>query len=443
MKLLKFSGLVLAGLISLPGQLFAANSVLSGMFDSTVPKAAQFESSERSQRQCKIISVEKFSYQDAGSFQVASNGSYFVADIFDIYFGVNVMAFIYSGAFDPSNPQLNLVTPEGIDYSGSVELSSGVNYRLVVQQACSNKEGAWALTFSGPGAVTADTVRMVPAMTEGVFQGSDPLATTDCGINLPYREIPAMQVAESGRYYYSDVHRWDQDPELSQNFQDVCVQVFTAPFDPADPMANRVDAKLIINSNEAVGFMDDFNTIDLEAGQDYYFVIQPLDELFGGEYFFALTPPAPFRINKSLAGAWYFPETAGQGLVLDVYGDGNTMFVTWFTYDLERPDPSYIAMIGEPGHRWMTAQGPFSGNSAELPIFYFSGMIFDSPTPTFEGPLEDGSLSIEFYSCNRGQVSYDLGSANTVGVFPIQTIADDHVELCEQFTKVPGMPGPL
>ena len=56
---------------------------------------------------------------------------------------------------------------------------------------------------------------------------------------------------------------------------------------------------------------------------------------------------------------------------------------------------------------------------------------------------QDGSLQIEFHSCNRATVNYDLGTANRSGEIPVQTAVDDHVELCESITNVPGMPGPL
>lgn len=420
MKVIKVAGMILAGLLLAPTQAFAANSVLSSVFDGSEPRTDPLPGSCGGDRQ--------LGYQDTGTFQVAATGEYLVADAFNLN-GLDVTALIYSGAFDPDNPSNNLITPGGIDTIDFIELSAGVTYRLVVQQWCSNlAEGAWAVTFSGPGNVTSDNTRVVPDFTEGLFTGSDPTASTDCG-NSQYHQSGPTQVAVSGRYYYTDI--------LIEADVDACVQVYTAPFDPANPNANRVDA------NNGVGILDDFDTVDLEAETDYYFVVQPFGTSVAGEYFFVLAPPAPFRINKALAGAWFDLDTAGQGMLLDVFDSANIMFLAWFTYDLERPASGVTAMIGDPGHRWMTAQGPYEGSVADMPIYWNGGMIFDSASPPTTGPDQDGSLRIEFHSCNRATVSYDLGSANTVGEIPVQTAVDDHVELCESIIEVPDMPGPL
>lgn len=419
MKLIKVAGLALAGLLMAPGQVFAANSVLSAVFDGSEMRTDPLPGSCGGSRQ--------LSYQDAGTFQVAADGTYLIFDAFNLN-GVDVTALIYEGAFDPNSPGTNLLTPNGVDTYDFVELLGGVSYRLVVQQWCSNQEGAWAVTFSGPGNVNADTARNVPAMTEGLFTASDPVASTDCGTSQ-YHESGPMQVAASGRYYYTDV--------LIEADVDVCVQVYSAPFDPANPDANRVGA------NNGVGAMDDFDTIDLEAGTDYYFVSQPLGVSVSGEYFYVLAPPAPFRINKALAGAWFNEATPGQGLVMDVYDNRNTMFVAWFTFDLERP-ASDTAMMGESGQRWMTAQGPYEhGSVADLPMYFFGGMVFDSAVPPVEALDQQGTLMIEFDGCSTGTASYDLVTANRVNEFPIVPLTDNHVELCEAITKVPGMPGPL
>ena len=423
MKVFKVAGLILAGLLLAPTQAFAANSVLSSVFDGSEPRIDPLPGSCGGDRQ--------LGYQDTGTFQVAATGEYLVADAFNLN-GLDVTALIYSGAFDPDNPSNNLVTPGGIDTIDFIDLSAGVSYRLVVQQWCSNlAEGAWAVTFSGPGSVSSDNFRIVPAMTEGLFTGSDPMASTDCG-NSQYHQTGPVQVAASGRYYYTDI--------LIEADVDACVQVYTAPFDPANPNANRVD------TNSGVGILDDFATIDLEAEIDYYFVVQPFGNSVAGEYFFVLAPPAPFRINKALAGAWFDGTKPGQGLVLDVYDNRNEMFIAWFTFDLERPDPSYTAGIGESGQRWMTAQGSYEGGSdtADLPMYFFGGMVFDSAEPPVE-LLSDqtGTFMIEFDDCSSGMVSYDMTSANRANDFPIAPLTDNHVELCESITEVPDMPGPL
>ncbi len=212
---------------------------------------------------------------------------------------------------------------------------------------------------------------------------------------------------------------------------DVCLQVYSAPFDPANPNANRVGSPL-----------DDFATIELEAGRDYYFVAQPYAQDTNGEYFYVLAPPAPFRINKALAGAWFDFATSGQGFFIDVYENSNQMFLAWFTFDLTRPDPAVPSGIGEPGHRWMTALGNYSGNVANLDIYWAEGMVFNSPTPAVT-QTADGTMTVEFTACGEGEVRYDLGTSGQAGTVPVTTLAADNTELCNSLVNVPGMPGPL
>jgi len=64
-----------------------------------------------------------------------------------------------------------------------------------------------------------------------------------------------------------------------------------------------------------------------------------------------------FQINPGLNDAWYNPATDGQGFLVTVFPDIQEMFVAWFTFDTERPPEDVTAQLGDPGHRWLTAQG--------------------------------------------------------------------------------------
>jgi len=143
-----------------------------------------------------------------------------------------------------------------------------------------------------------------------------------------------------------------------------------------------------------------------------------------------------FQINPGLNDAWYNPATAGQGLLLTVFPDIQQIFVAWFTYDLERPPEDVTANLGEPGHRWLTAQGPYEGDTANLTLFVTGGGVFDSPTPKAEtDPSGDGTLTIEFAGCTEALVSYEIESAGISAQMPIQRIAPDNVELCELLSE--------
>ena len=137
-----------------------------------------------------------------------------------------------------------------------------------------------------------------------------------------------------------------------------------------------------------------------------------------------------FLINPGLNDAWYYPVTDGQGILIIVYPLREEIFIAWFTYDTVRPDDSVTAMLGEPGHRWLTAQGPYAGNKAVLDIFVTEGGIFDAGTPV-PVTTPDGTIIIEFSDCTAGTITYDIPSVGRQGVIPIQRITPDNVALCE------------
>jgi len=141
-----------------------------------------------------------------------------------------------------------------------------------------------------------------------------------------------------------------------------------------------------------------------------------------------------FQINPGLNDAWFNAETNGQGFLITVFPAIETVFLAWFTFDTERPDESVTAMLGEPGHRWLTAQGSYSGNQAVLDIFSTEGGIFDSTTPVPES-FPDGTMVVEFSDCNAGTVTYDIPSVERQGVISIKRISLDNVSLCEQLAE--------
>jgi len=402
-----------------PAVALAAHSVLSGAFDGSEMKTAPLPGT--------CGGTEPLGYLQAGSFKVTVSGLYTLSEAYNVI-GVDVSALVYSGSFNVNAPLINLVTPDGVDIVADVYLNAGTNYILVVQHWCTNpervwvnREGTWAVALSGPGTVTSDLTVSVPEMTHGNFSASDPIADTSCGISQ-YQQSGPVRVSTSGTYYYAD---------LSLNYAvDMCLQIFTAPFNPDNPGANRVFEE------------DDYGSVELEAGKDYYFVAQPLEFEAEGEFFYMFAPPAPFGITFAMAGSWYFPDTTGQGFLIDIFDTANLMFLAWFTYDLERPSSGATALIGDPGHRWLTAVGPFRGSTANLDINWSSGMIFDSEAPPVT-TSPDGTMTVEFFNCYSGMVSYDLGSGGRTGNVPIERITNDAVPFCESVSRGPAAPGPL
>ena len=104
--------------------------------------------------------------------------------------------------------------------------------------------------------------------------------------------------------------------------------------------------------------------------------------------------------------------------------------MAWFTYETERPPTDVKAILGEPGHRWLTAQGPYEDNVAVLYLYNTVGGVFDSsqPAPFSE---EVGEVYVEFSSCNSGTIAYDMPDLGLQGVVPIERIAMDNIALCE------------
>ncbi|MGK2924582.1 MAG: cupredoxin domain-containing protein [Lysobacterales bacterium] len=138
-----------------------------------------------------------------------------------------------------------------------------------------------------------------------------------------------------------------------------------------------------------------------------------------------------FAINTALSDAWFDPQTGGQGFFIIVWEDIETVFLSWFTYDTERPPQNVTAHLGEPGHRWLTAQGGFSGDTATLDVYETAGGVFDSPTPAPDPALLVGTINITWTGCNSGVLSYDLPSLNLSADIPIERIVLDNVPACE------------
>ena len=143
-----------------------------------------------------------------------------------------------------------------------------------------------------------------------------------------------------------------------------------------------------------------------------------------------------FQINPGLNDVWYEPATDGQGFFITVFPDLGSVSIAWFTYDTELPPDDATANLGDPGHRWITATGPYVNNQAVMNVVLTSGGIFDtaSEIQRTDPPGSDGTLTLTFESCSSATVEYDLPSINRQGTIPIQRVADDNIAICEAFS---------
>jgi hypothetical protein len=144
----------------------------------------------------------------------------------------------------------------------------------------------------------------------------------------------------------------------------------------------------------------------------------------------ALSGPAEdFVINSGLNDAWYDPTLDGQGFTISVFEDKGTVFLAWFTFDTEPPASSATANLGDPGQRWLTAQGAYEGRQAELVVYSPSGGLFNASPPVPElDPI--GSMILEFEDCYTATISYELPGIERSGSIPIRRVATDNLCNC-------------
>jgi len=139
--------------------------------------------------------------------------------------------------------------------------------------------------------------------------------------------------------------------------------------------------------------------------------------------------PLLMDMNPGLNDPWYYPVTDGQGFFITVFPVISKVVLSWFTYDTELPPQDAIANLGDPGHRWFNALGPYSGNQAVMNIKMTSSGIFD--TPTGVSRVADGTIILTFDTCSSGTVEYDIPSIGASGIVPIQRIVGDNIAWCE------------
>ena len=183
------------------------------------------------------------------------------------------------------------------------------------------------------------------------------------------------------------------------------------------------------------------NSVSLASNIDHVAIGAPLNDgngiNSGHTRVFDLSMIDVFEINPGLNDAWYYPATDGQGFFINVFPDIGIVSLAWFTYDTELPPPEAEANLGDAGHRWLTAQGPITGDHAQMNIEMTSGGIFDTPgeVERTDPPGSDGTILLTFHGCNSGTVEYDIPSINRKGIVPIQRVADDNIAVCQALNQ--------
>lgn len=144
----------------------------------------------------------------------------------------------------------------------------------------------------------------------------------------------------------------------------------------------------------------------------------------------------PFEINQGISDAWFNSAMPGQGFFIIVFPEIGKIFMGWFTYDTQRPPANVQAILGDPGHRWLTALGDFGGNTAVLDIEFTEGGVFNMVPPQTSQTTE-GTITLEFFDCVTGLVHFEIPSLGLSGTVPIERLTPDNVGLCEAQNGVP------
>lgn len=397
-------------LISMCQPALASHVTLSALWDGTEDVIAPFPGT--------CTGAGDLAYRQFAPIRVSRSGQYHVGDASDALPG-NLVAALYRDSFNPANPAMNRV--DVFDQGRPVPLESGQDYIVVVQHGCQNvAPAAFAVSLSGPGEISGDDVVVSPAGTLGLLDGTEPMA--DFGGGMQHYELSDPFVAEAtGNYWFADVSVFDR--------LDMVIRVYEGEFDAADTQAGLVATR------------DDFGDLLLEVNKAYRFVITSFVPGNIGEWHWVLFPPGALSLNAGLNGAWYNPETDGQGILLDVFTDNRLAFIAWFTFDLERPVGGAEPMIGDAGQRWFTASGNYQDGdrSVSLTLYNSSGGVFDSPTPPVDTAAY-GTAELDFEDCLNGTLTYDIPAGPASGVIPLTRIANDHLALCASLgTSGPGV----
>jgi uncharacterized protein (DUF885 family) len=131
----------------------------------------------------------------------------------------------------------------------------------------------------------------------------------------------------------------------------------------------------------------------------------------------------PLDVNNGWDGAWFDEETPGQGFLIDAHpnpeGD-DFIFVAWFTYGGKTTS----------GQRWLTAQGPFEGSTADIVVHETTGGSFNDPQISETNPA--GTLTIDFTDCSNAQMTYSLDEESLEGSIDIKRAIPGAEALCQE-----------
>ncbi len=111
-------------------------------------------------------------------------------------------------------------------------------------------------------------------------------------------------------------------------------------------------------------------------------------------------PPA----NYLLSGAWYDPNTSGQGLFIDVSPGITTLFGSWYTFF-----PANFS-ASPPRQQWFVFQSgsfaPTATSASDIPLYSSSGGSFGVGGGVTRATV--GSVNLTFQSCTSATLTYTI-----------------------------------
>jgi hypothetical protein len=154
----------------------------------------------------------------------------------------------------------------------------------------------------------------------------------------------------------------------------------------------------------------------------------------------------PFEINSGLNDAWVAEGIRRQGILIAVLPTYPYFFAAWFTYDIERPAAEDSSQLSDPGHSWLTLEGGWTGNTADLQVLVTAGGVFANGDPLPNAGVVIGTMTIEFHDCNSATANYDIPAPGPFGTIPEPGLSgtlslsrsapdDNNITLCQELNQ--------